>query len=89
MNLNHIAIKPFFDLFYRSPCMGLMLRAALTDGGTFSEISSEGGARGTLRFKAELRRPQNAGLDFAITQINDIKKDGNHITNMLSYADII
>ena len=31
MNLNHIAKKPFFDLFYRSPCMHSMLRAALYD----------------------------------------------------------
>ena len=31
MNLNHIAKKPFFDLFYRTPCMHVMLRAALYD----------------------------------------------------------
>ena len=31
MNLNHIAKKPFFDLFYRTPCMPQMMRAALYD----------------------------------------------------------
>lgn len=31
MNLNHIAKKPFFDLFYRTPCMPAMMRAALYD----------------------------------------------------------
>jgi len=31
MNLNHIAKKPFFDLFYRTPCMPGMMRAALYD----------------------------------------------------------
>ena len=36
MNLNHIAKKPFFDLFYRSPCMNLMLRAAFHDAQTYN-----------------------------------------------------
>ena len=31
MNINHIAKKPFFDLFYRTPCMPIILRAALYD----------------------------------------------------------
>ena len=31
MNLNHIAKKPFFDLFYRTPCMPAMMRAAMYD----------------------------------------------------------
>lgn len=50
MNLNHIAKKPFFDLFYRSPCMALMLRASFHDAGTFCTSSKTGGPRGTLRF---------------------------------------
>lgn len=36
MNLNHIAKKPFFDLFYRTPCMPVMLRAALYDALLFT-----------------------------------------------------
>ena len=31
MNLNHIAKKPFFDLFYKTPCMPGLMRAALYD----------------------------------------------------------
>lgn len=42
MNLNHIAKKPFFDLFYRSPCMALMLRAAFHDSGSFNKATGKG-----------------------------------------------
>jgi len=42
MNINHIAKKPFFDLFYRTPCMALMLRAAFHDAGTFSNVTKNG-----------------------------------------------
>jgi hypothetical protein len=42
MNINHIAKKPFFDLFYRSPCMALMLRAAFHDAGTFCRTTKTG-----------------------------------------------
>ena len=31
MNLNHIAKKPWFDLFYRNPCMPQVLRLAMYD----------------------------------------------------------
>ena len=34
MNLNHIAKKPFLDLFYRKPHMAHFLRAALYDATT-------------------------------------------------------
>ena len=33
MNLNHIAKKPFLDLFLYKPWMPLLLRAALYDAG--------------------------------------------------------
>jgi hypothetical protein len=35
MNLNHIAKKPFLDVFYKYPVMPILLRAALYDAGTF------------------------------------------------------
>lgn len=89
MNLNHIAKKPFFDLFYRSPCMALILRTAFHDAGTFCKDSLTGGPRGTIRFPSVMKRPESAGLQFAIDQIEDIKTDGNHITALLSYADLI
>ena len=31
MNLNHIAKKPFIDVFYRKPLMPHLLRAAMFD----------------------------------------------------------
>jgi hypothetical protein len=73
MNINHIAKKPFFDLFYRSPCMALMLRAAFHDAGTFCKETKSGyvlslilflysGARGLLRFSNELSRAEHKGL---------------------------
>ena len=87
MNLNHIAKKPFFDLFYRSPCMAQMLRAAYHDAGAFCKSNVAGGNRGALRFA--LGQPEHQDLQFAIEQIEEIKTDGNHITELLSYADLI
>lgn len=42
MNLNHIAKKPFFDLFYRTPCMPILLKAAFHDAATFDAASQTG-----------------------------------------------
>lgn len=42
MNLNHIAKKPFFDMFYRSPSMALLLKAAFHDAGHFSKVQGTG-----------------------------------------------
>lgn len=52
-------------------------------------IDSNRGPRGLLRFSNELSRPEHKGLQFAIDQINEIKVDGNHITALLSYSDLI
>lgn len=89
MNLNHIAKKPFFDLFYRSPCMAQMLRLAYQDTGIFCRSNRAGGPRALIRFPTELERPENNGLQFAMEQIEELKEDGNHITAILSYSDLI
>ncbi len=89
MNLNHIAKKPFFDLFYRSPCMAQILRAAIFDAGAFNRSSAQSSNRGLLRFATESQRSENPDIEFAIEQIEQIKHDGNHITTLLSYADLI
>lgn len=36
-----------------------------------------------------MSKPENKGLQFAMDQIEEIKEDGNHITAMLSYSDLI
>lgn len=89
MNLNHIAKKPFFDLFYRSPCMAQLLRAAFHDAGMFCKTPVIAGSRGTLRFPSEVAKVQGTGIDFAMEQIEEIKVDGNHITALLSYSDLL
>jgi catalase (peroxidase I) len=47
------------------------------------------GPRGALRYTHDLSRPENKGLQFAMDQIEELKYDGNHITVLLSYADLI
>jgi catalase (peroxidase I) len=42
-----------------------------------------------LRFSHDLHRPENSGLDWAIEKIEEIKEEGNHITHMMSHADLI
>ena len=42
-----------------------------------------------MRFNTELHRAHNPQLNSAINIIRDIKENGNHITAMLSYSDLI
>lgn len=42
MNINHIAKKPFIDLFNRTPCMPLLLRFAYHDAGTYDAKAGTG-----------------------------------------------
>ena len=42
-----------------------------------------------MRFSHDLHRPENSGLDWAIEKIEEIKEEGNHITHMMSHADLI
>ena len=51
MNLNHIAKKPFFDLFYARPVMPALLRAAVYDATTRNGDGSSRGPRGTAALK--------------------------------------
>ncbi len=66
MNINHIAKKPFFDLFYTTPCMAQLLRAAFNDALTFDAANGTGGPNGSIRNKQMLHRNENAGLQFAL-----------------------
>jgi cytochrome c peroxidase len=91
MNLNHIAKKPFFDLFYKTPCMPQLARAAFQESASYNHASSsnKGGVNGALRLKERLALPENKEYKFAMDRIHDIKVEGNHITDILSYSDLI
>ena len=82
MNLNSIAKKPFFDLIYSTPCMPQLLRLAFND-------AINGGPNGSIRLAKEIKRPENIGLKFVLKNVLDFKEEGNHITEHLSYADLI
>ena len=86
MNINHIAKKPFFDLFYRTPCMPTMLRLALTDAASFNKDGNLQGPTATLDHHCVKKSPE---LEEALRHITDIKHEGNHITEMLSMSDLI
>lgn len=42
-----------------------------------------------MRFNSELERASNPQLNKALKMIKDIKENGNHITAMLSYSDLL
>jgi len=72
--------------------MLVLIVLLLKQGIIYHEINNNEinrGARGSLRLKNELARNENKGIDWAIEQIEDIKHEGNHITAILSYADLI
>ena len=47
------------------------------------------GSKGVLRFKTELQRAKNPQLTAAMKIIEDVKENGNHITELLSISDLI
>jgi len=69
MNLNHIAKKPFFDLFYRTPCMPAMMRAALYDSTLMGANGKARGPSGTLALQNQLAIAQSTELNFAVKQV--------------------
>jgi hypothetical protein len=90
MNLNHIAKKPFFDLFYRNPCMHSMLRGSLYDAFQLNTDNTFRGARGTLALSNQKALTHgHADLLFAMKEVNEILHHGNHVTVMLSAADLL
>lgn len=47
------------------------------------------GANGAIRFPKVYSRPENGGIKMAVEYIERIKSEGNHITALLSYSDLI
>ena len=89
MNLNHIAKKPFFDLFYARPVMPALLRAAIYDATARNSDGSVRGPHGTAALKSQIAFAKSKELKLAISEIKKLKSDGNHITHMLSVSDLI
>ena len=89
MNLNHIAKKPFFDLFYSKPIMPALLRAAIYDASTLNSDGSVRGPQATATLKNQLAIAKSKELKSAISEVKKIKTNGNHITHMLSVSDLI
>lgn len=89
MNLNHIAKKPFFDLFYAKPVMPALLRAAIYDATALNADGTARGPRGTATLKNQLAVAKSKELKLAISEVKKLKTNGNHITHMLSISDLI
>lgn len=89
MNLNHIAKKPFFDIFYMRPVMPQILRAALYDATTVNADGTVRGSRATALLKNQMTIAGSSELKEGLDEIKKLKTKGNHITAVLSYADLI
>lgn len=89
MNISIIAKRPFFDLFYKSPSMPSFLRLALIDSLSFDSNKSIGGPINNFLNHKFLKQRINQGLKPFLNEINEVHKEGNHITSMLSVSDLI
>ena len=67
--------------------MGAFVRLAFHDAGTYDRFTGFSGANASIFH--EMDHPHSTGLHWALNQIVDIKNHGNHITNVLSMADLI
>ena len=76
-------------LMTEQKCYPILLRFAWSDAATYDHSVKKwpncGGSNGYIRYKKEINHPSNTGLSKAMTYIENIKKDFNHV----SYADII
>lgn len=92
MNLNHIAKKPFFDIFYMRPIMPQLLRAAIYDATALNADGSIRGSRATAGLKNQLSIAGSKELTTAMKEIKALgagAMGGNHITHLLSESDLI
>ncbi|EOA18809.1 hypothetical protein CARUB_v10007422mg [Capsella rubella] len=65
-------------------CAPIMLRLAWHDAGTYDAKKKTGGANGSIRFKEELNRPHNKGLEKAVAFCEEVKAKHPRVT----YADL-
>ncbi|KAF8101116.1 hypothetical protein N665_0210s0051 [Sinapis alba] len=65
-------------------CAPIMLRLAWHDAGTYDAKKKSGGPNGSIRFKDELNRPHNKGLEKAVAFCEEVKAKHPRV----SYADL-
>ncbi|CAH2076548.1 unnamed protein product [Thlaspi arvense] len=65
-------------------CAPIMLRLAWHDAGTYDAKKKTGGPNGSIRFKEELNRPHNKGLEKAVAFCEEVKAKHPQV----SYADL-
>uniref|UniRef100_A0A1J3CSR5 L-ascorbate peroxidase n=1 Tax=Noccaea caerulescens TaxID=107243 RepID=A0A1J3CSR5_NOCCA len=65
-------------------CAPIMLRLAWHDAGTYDAKKKTGGPNGSIRFKEELNRPYNKGLEKAVAFCEEVKCKHPRV----SYADL-
>ncbi|VVB10100.1 unnamed protein product [Arabis nemorensis] len=65
-------------------CAAIMLRLAWHDAGTYDAKKKTGGPNGSIRFKEELNRSENKGLENAVAFCEEVKAKHPQV----SYADL-
>lgn len=89
MNIRVIARRAFFDKFFVTPSMPEFLRMALSDSMSYDKAEEKGGAINNFRNAAFKKLKIHHGMNSRIKDLNEIHKDGNQITIMLSSSDLI
>jgi len=70
--LNHIAKKPFFDLFYMRPIMPQLLRAAIYDASILNLDGSKRGSQATAGLKNQLEIAGSKELNEAMKEFKSL-----------------
>ena len=89
MNIRVIAKKPFYDCFYIAPTMPNFLRIALIDSLSYNSSNNTGGSYNNFDNYHFKKQSICKGLSKTIKEIEEVHTNGNHITAMLSKADLI
>ena len=69
--------------------MPQLLRAAIYDATVMNSDGSHRGSRATIAIEAQKEFHHSKELRDACNEVVALRTDGNHITEMLSYADLI
>lgn len=89
MNIRSIARKPFWDLFFIKPIMPGFLRLALSDSLSWDPENRLGGTIGNFKSSQFTSLKINKDLNLIYQDVQNLQENGNHITDMLTIADLI